>query len=311
MTDQIHYDRLVVKPERESYYAFLLMGFAINDVEQKPPLWLSPVEITQDMAPVIKAYWARRNPILAAIQDGYRKHAIEALRLAKTPGAKLSGALSPEVEALVRDLTNGYRQELKCLEEGGTTDLLKRGAPIDGEGRYSRELCARVIVAAGRMLGSPGHDATAKYINGGLPSGKKGLTRDHVGRVAKSHDKMLERLIRATWRSPLGSPPDLIVPLMLADLELVQCLAIVYRDARTRPEFKGLGGEDLAWAIHAKFDLNEMIHRAACRVRVESTAPREIAVRRASSFALAPRSNSARINARVSSWPKHLKTAPR
>jgi hypothetical protein len=310
MTDQSHYDRLVVKPERESYYAFLATGFAINDVEPKPPFWLGPVEITQDMAPVIKAYWARRNPILAAIQDGYRRHAIKALRLAKTPGARLSGALSPEVETLVRDLTNGYHLELKFLEERATIDILKRNTPIDDEGRFSRELCARVIVAAGRMLGSPGHDATAKYLNRGLPSGKKGLTRDHVGRGVKSHDKMLERLIRATWRSSLKSPLDLIVPLMLADRELVQCLDIVYRDARTRPEFKGLGGEDLAWVIHAQRDLNEMIHRAACWVRVESTAPREIAVRRASSFALAPRSNSARINAR-SSWPKHLKTAPR
>lgn len=271
MSDTRHYEALTAKPTRESMYGFLLMGFAINDVEPKPPLWLGPVEKTQDMAPVVKAYYERWNPILAVFEDGFRKHAVEALRLAGMPEANLTAPLSSKVETLVRDITNSYRRELKCLEERSTTGVLKRDAPIDDEGRFCRELCARVIVAAGRALGSPGHEATAKYLNAGLPPGKKGLTRDHVGRATKSHDRMVERLIRATWRSAFATPDSLAL-LMFADLELVRHLGAVYRHARVRPEFKTLRGVELAEAIHARFDLNEVVHRASGLPRAKLTA---------------------------------------
>ena len=270
MSDNRHYEALTAKPARESMYGFLLMGIAISDTELKPAPWWGQIKITQDTAPAEKAYCERWNPILAVFDNGFRKQAIEGLRLAGVPEARLFSPLSTEVEALIRDLTNGYRLELKYLQERCTNDILKRSLPFDGE-RFSRELCARVIVAAGHALGSPGHEATAKYLNGGLPPGEKGLTRDHVGRATKSHDKMLERLIKATWRSPLATPASL-AQLTFADIELVHHLDTVYRHARARPEFKRLRGVDLALAIHAQFDLNQRLHRAAGLPRAKLTA---------------------------------------
>jgi hypothetical protein len=269
MRDNRHYDCLVTRPAKESMCGFLLMGVAINDVEPTVPPWLSPVKITQDMEPVVRAYHARHNPVRVALEDGLRKSAIESLRRA-VPEANLNGPLNPEAERLVQELVEGCRSALLCRDESVTDDILRRNAPFDGE-RFNRELCARVIVAAGHALGSPGHEATAKYLNDGLPPGEKGLTRDHVGRASKSHDKMLERLIRAAWRSPLVTP-DLLARLMFADIELVRHLDTVYRHARVRPEFKTLRGVDLALAIHAQFDLNERIHRAAGLPRAKLTA---------------------------------------
>jgi hypothetical protein len=271
MSGRRRYDVSAARPARESLLGFQLVGFAINDTEPKPEPWWGRIEITQGMPLAVKAYWERWNSALAVFEDGFRKRAIEALQLAGMPGAHLNAPLSSELEAVIRDITNGYRLELKQLGERSTADVLKRDTPFDDEGRFSRELCARVIVAAGRALGSPGHETTAKYLNGGLPSGKKGLTRDHVGRANKSHDRMLERLIRATWRSSLATP-EMLAQLMFADRVTAHALDIVYRQARARPEFKMLRGEDLAWAVHTRFDLNERIHRAACWVRGDNPA---------------------------------------
>ena len=271
MSDNRHRDCLVTRPAKESRYAFLLMSFAINDVEPTLPPWSGPVKITQDMEPVVKAYHERWNPILAVFEDGFRKQAIEGLRRAGVPETNLVAPLNSEAEAVIRDLTNGYRLELRYLSEKNASDVLQRNAPFDGE-RYARELCARVITATGYALGSPGHEMTAKYLNAGLPSGERGLTRHHVRRAGESCRKMWERLIRAIAGSSLGLPVSAIVELMDADRVTVGALDLVYRQARTRSEFRMRRGEDLAWAIHNQFDLNERIHRAACWVRAKRTA---------------------------------------
>jgi hypothetical protein len=272
MSDNRHYERLAVRPEKESMYAFLLTSVAINDVEPKPALWRGLTAITQGMTPVVRAYYERYNLVTAAIEGEFRKQAIEALRF--VPEASWSDPLDPKVEAAVRGLMNGYRWELKCLEERSTADNLKRDTPFDDEGRFSRELCARVITATADALGSPGYEATAGYLNGGLPRGKEemGLDRHHVRRAYDGRNKMWERIIRATWRSPLGSPVSSIVALTLADRATVSALDIVHREARARPEFRRYRGEDLAWAVHSQFDLNERIHRADSWLRAKRTA---------------------------------------
>jgi hypothetical protein len=244
------------------------MGFAINDVEPKLPPWCGPVEITEDMRPVVKAYHARHNPTLAAIEDGLRKSAIESLRRAGVPEANLIAPLNSEVESLVQELVEGCRLALRHRKESVTDDILQRDAPFDGE-HFNRELCARVIAATGRALGSPGHETTAKYLNDGLPYGKQGLTRHHVLRAGGRWNKMLERIIKMTGRS---LPVSVLVELLVDDQVTVHALDIVYQYARARPEFRMHRGEDLARAIHNQFDLNERVHRAACWVRAKRTA---------------------------------------
>jgi hypothetical protein len=272
MSDRRHYERLSARPEKESMYAFLLTSVAINDVEPKPALWLGPTEITQDMAAVVRAYYERVNPISVAIEGGFRKQAMETLRL--MPEASLNAPLDSDVEVAVQSITNGYRLELKCLEERSTADVLKRGTPFDDEGLFSRELCARVITATNDALGVPGYEATASYLNEGLPRGKNrmGLDRHHIRRAYDGRNKMWERIIRATARSPLGSPVSSIVTLTLADRATVSALDIVYAQARQHPKFSKHQGEDLAWAIHEDFDLNERIHRADSWLRAKRIA---------------------------------------
>lgn len=265
MNDTRHYERLTAKPAWESRYSFILTGVAINDVEARPALWAGLLEETQDMPPAEKAYCKRWNPTLAAFEEAYRRRAIETLRLAGMPEAKLNSLFDSKMEALIEDLARGYRSELKCLEEAPSNDTLKRGAPFDGE-RYSRELCARVIQGTAYFLKSPGHETTAKYLNDGLPLGKTGgLDRHHVRRAAESFNKMLERLIRATRNISL--PMSVLAELLFEDCITIGALDVVYQQARMHPKLRMYRGEELALAIDDQFDLNERIHRAADFVR--------------------------------------------
>jgi hypothetical protein len=230
----------------------------------------------------VKAYHARHNPTLAAIEDGLRKSAIESLRCAGMPEANLTAPINLEVGTLVQELVEGCRLALRYRWESITDDILQRSAPLDGE-RYNRELCARVIAATGHALGSPGHETTAEYLNDGIPSGKPGLKRHHVMRAVGRWNKMLERIIKLTGRS---LPVSIIVELMWEDFVTVRALDIVYQQARARPEFRTHRGEDLAWAVHNQFDLNERIHRAADWVRAKRPPLLcEIPICRAPSFA--------------------------
>jgi NADH:ubiquinone oxidoreductase subunit len=267
VSENRHYSCRITQPAKGSRYAFLLASFAINDTESKPPPWHGLMKITQDMPPAEQAYCKRWNQVLAIFESGFLKQATETVRRA-FPEAGLDAPFEPGVEALMQDLMNGYRIRLKVLHDTGTDDILKRGRPFDGE-RYARELCVRVIVATGHALYSPGHRVTAKYLNGG--TGERGLTRDHVGRARKPYDKMLERLIKAIWRSGLWDSA-LFAEFLYEDVELVRRLDVLYRDARARPEFKNLRGAELAEAIHAQRDINEMIHRAASLPRTKIVA---------------------------------------
>jgi hypothetical protein len=261
MNGRSHYDASATRPAENSRYAFLLRAVAINDTEPLPPMWRGPVNITPDMPTKTKAYWARWNPTLVAFDGSLRKRAIETLRLAGVPEINLDAPLSAGVEAAIIEITNGRRRELEDLNGRSVIDGLRRGTPFSGE-LFSRELCARVIVAAGRALGSPGHKATAKYLNDGA---RGYLTRDHVGRADARWNKMLERLLRATRHLHVyvGAPESVVVELLAADAVHIRALDIVYRDARAHPELRKHRGEDLAVVIHDKFDINEIIYRAA------------------------------------------------
>jgi hypothetical protein len=260
MSKARHYSCRITNPAKESKYAFLLTSFAISDAELSLPLWHGPVEITQDMPRSVQAYYARLNPTLALVEGDFRTSAIEHLRRAKVPEASLVAPLNSEVEALVvklierERLAGWYREQIK------PDDTPHRHKPFDGQ-NVDRELCVRVIGTA--LISQPGcgHEATAKYLNEGLPPGTQGLTRHHVLRGFET--------LRKVWRRSSHRSGLLYI---WADCNLLNALDIVYEHARGHPVFRKYRGEELAWAIHEDFDLNERIHRAFKLVRANRFA---------------------------------------
>jgi hypothetical protein len=206
------------------------------------------------MAPAVKAYYGRRNPMLSLVENEFRLSAIEQLRQAGVPEARLAAPINPAVEALVANLVRGERLAAYNREKI-EPKTPARQTPFDGED-VDRELCARVICTA--LISQPGcgHESTAKYLNEGLPPGTQGLTRHHVLRAFDTG--------RRAWRrSPCA---DRILH-VLADCDLLNALNIVYEHARAVPKLRKYRGEELAWAIHEDFDLNERIYRASKLVR--------------------------------------------
>ena len=65
--------------------------------------------------------------------------------------------------------------------------------------------------------------------------------------------------MRRHWRQ---SPRQNGFLYVYADCELLSALNVVYDHARSHSRFRKYRGEELAWAIHEDFDLNERIHRA-------------------------------------------------
>jgi hypothetical protein len=250
MRDNRHYSCRITNPAR-SRYAFLTTGFAISGAEVPVPRWLGPIEITQDMTAVQKAFWERHNPSLSLVENDFRKSAIEHLRRGGVPESNLVTPLKSDVEKLVALLVrserraNWYREQLEPDE-----DTYRRDRPFDGQ-NVDRELCARVIGTALIARTGRGHEATAKYLNEGLAPGTQGLDRHHVIRAFAA--------LKRTWKRSPRSGGLLYV---LADCDLLDALDIVYTQARQHPKFSKYQGADLAWAIHEDFDLNERIHRA-------------------------------------------------
>ena len=249
MSDTRHYEQLITKPAKESVYAFLVTSFAISAAEPSVPLWLGPVEITQDMARKHKAFWERQNYWLSLVDNEFRRSAIERLRRAGFPEARLAAPLNSEVESLVMALVKGDRLANYLREQAEPVSTSRKSKPHDGQ-NVDRELCARVIGTT--LIARPGgHEATAKYLNQGLPPGAQGLSRHHVLRAFET--------LRNVWRR--SSRNNGLVYLVI-DCDLLAALDIVYTQARAHPKFRKYRGEDLAWAIHEDRDLNEPIHRA-------------------------------------------------
>jgi hypothetical protein len=249
MGDTRHYDCLVTKPARESRYAFVATSFAIADAEPSVPLWLGPIETTLDMSSKVRAFWERHNYWLLLIENEFRRSAIDRLRRAGFPEANLVAPLNSEVESLVMALVKGDRLSNCPRYQTELENTSRKSKSFDGQ-NVDRDLCARVIGAA--LISRPGgHEATAKYLNQGLPSGAQGLTRHHVLRAFET--------LRRIWRR--SSRNDGLVYLAI-DCDLLEALDIVYAQAREHPKFRKYRGDELAWAIHEAVDLNEPIHRA-------------------------------------------------
>jgi hypothetical protein len=249
MGDARHYDCLVTKPAKESRYAFVATSFAISDAEPSAPLWLGPIETTLDMSPIVKAFWERHNYWISLIENDFRRSAIERLRRAGFPETNLVAPLNSEVESLVMELVKGDRLSKCSRYQTELENTSRQSKSFDGQ-KVDRDLCTRVIGAA--LISRPGgHEATARYLNQGLPSGAQGLTRHHVLRAFET--------LRRKWRR--SSRNDGLVDLAL-DCDLLAALDIVYAQARQHRKFRRYRGNELAWAIHEAVDLNEPIHRA-------------------------------------------------
>jgi hypothetical protein len=114
-----------------------------------------------------------------------------------------------------------------------------------------RELCLRVISTA-LTSQSGGNEAAARYLNEGLPTGTPGLTRHHVLRAFDA--------CRKAWRR---SPCTDRWVYVFVDHDRLCALNVVYKQSREAPELRKYRGEELAWRIHERFDLNEYVHRAS------------------------------------------------
>jgi hypothetical protein len=142
------------------------------------------------MAPVVKAYYGRRNTELSLIDSVFRTSAIQQLQRA-FPEARLVAPLDPEAEALVKTLVKGERLAAWFREQIGPGRANRQDDVFDGD-EVDRELCVRVIGTALIAQSIRGHAETAKYLNDGLPPGTQGLDRHHVLRAL--------RTLQQSWR---------------------------------------------------------------------------------------------------------------
>jgi hypothetical protein len=255
MNEERSYNVFFAKPAVDSKYAFLSMGFKILDAEPTLPLWHPPVEITDGMPTVVKAYYGRWNPALAAYDDGLRSAALKQLSDVGLSRGRLTAPLSKAVAALVASLMDGERARLALNtlldreSAGGDRNNVRHNDQC-----FARDLCARVVVAARLFIGGSGFARTAEFLNEGLSTGVQGITRHHAARAFRADQNRRRRL---------GRRSKVDLHLINIDVDMLAALDVVYREARTRREFRRLKGEKLALAIHESFDLNEYVHRAS------------------------------------------------
>jgi hypothetical protein len=85
-----------------------------------------------------------------------------------------------------------------------------------------------------------------------LSPGTQGLTRHHVLRAFDS--------LQRTWRR---SPCKDRFLYFFIDHDRLNALNVLYDHARAAPKLRKYRGEELAWAIHEQFDLNESVSRVS------------------------------------------------
>lgn len=134
--------------------------------------------------------------------------------------------------------------------------LEQRSKPlVDENGRFNRDICSRVALAAHLLFSHGSPIKTATYLNAGLAAGVQGVDRHHVSRLFKSEIARLRRLKLGKYT----------IEFTKADMLRVEALETVYQDARTRAEYRGLKGSELALSIHHTFDLARAVHRSAAK----------------------------------------------
>jgi hypothetical protein len=215
------------------------------------PLWFEPVEITPEMTTAVRRYYVRRNAELSLIDNAFRDSAMQQLQRAGMPDERMCAPLDPEVEGLVKALVKGERLTAWFREQLEPDGPIRPDKPFDGH-NVDRDLCVRVIGMA--LIGQParGHAATAKFLNEGLSPGAQGLDRHHVIRAYKS--------LQESWRR---SPCRDRFLYILIDSDRLRALNVLYDHARAASKLRKYRGEELAWAIHEQFDLNESVSRVS------------------------------------------------
>jgi hypothetical protein len=245
MTDARRYDVFLTKPAAGSKYEFLLHGFAC--VFNVPPLWVLPVEITDDMSLEDAAYWRSGNEMDVAL----RRAVVQRLRESGITKDRLQEPLSDHVGRLVDELVAGVRSALRQRE------LQAPLAPpmFDvANGTYERGLCARVVAAAILCIEGRNFEKTAEYLNAGRSAGAKGLDRYHVGRAFKIQKKRLLQL-------SLISGLDAALACVTIERAILAALNVIHDEARNSGVFGHIHGAELAAAINGGFDLRECVCR--------------------------------------------------
>jgi hypothetical protein len=234
-----------LQPVVGSRFDYLVEGFKVLDSELAPNTWDRPIEITADMHPVVQAHFKRWNPLLQEFQTRVEAKIIEQLRDVGVPAESLLDPLDENVKQLITSLTDAERLRLDH-----NTSQEKPGAL--NAGKDHRSVCTRVITAVLLSpLGKHSYEKTAEYLN--LDVRDTALSRQHIGRAFKAE--------RQRWRRS-GTVKWLREILIFGDNHHVQCLDVIFRQAKPRAEFKFLRGAELAAAIHGKLDLAEYVHRA-------------------------------------------------
>ncbi|KQU33183.1 hypothetical protein ASG63_14895 [Methylobacterium sp. Leaf94] len=249
MSGRRHYSSFAKKPVAGTVFDFHVAATEICDEEPIPSIGWSPVPITEDMAPQMRSFWERRNPLLVSIGKQIEDEAIAKLAAVGVPASKLTPPFSPEVEALVADYVRGVRHGFLLKDETFNRPPATRSDLTDLQPHH------RVIVGA--WLSRGGSTKAAEALNGGLPTGVRGgLNRNHVDRVMHAFKRLPGRT-RIVFQAEI-----LVFSTSFLGLERVRL------DASPRPEFKGLRGRELAEAIHESRDLWSVMDRAV------STIPR-------------------------------------
>lgn len=247
MSRQRHYSSFAKKPVPGTVFDFHVAGTEICDEEPIPSIGWVPVPITDDMPPVIRSFWERRNPLLNLIGKQLEDEAIGKLAAAGVPASNLTRPFSPEVEALVADHVRGARHGYLLKDES-----FKR-PPATGSNLSSLSPHHRVIVGAWLCRG--GSRRAADALNGGLPTGiEGGVDRHHVNRV-------MDKFKRLPGRTKMIFQAEILLfSTSFLGMERVRL------DASRRPEFKGLRGRELAEAIHDSRDLWSVMDRAVSMI---------------------------------------------
>jgi hypothetical protein len=252
MTDARSYDVFLTKPAAGSKYEFLLFGFALS--HEAPPLWASPIEITDDLAPGDARYWRRWNEQQVRYDATLKNGAVQRLREAGMPENLVREPLSDQVSRLVGELMADTRRALLQLEL--RSDPIRPAFDISS-GTYERSLCTRVVLTAHLSLKGRGPAKVAAFLNEGRASNAKGLTRYHIGRAVKAQQKRWLQL-----GSTSGPAARAVPSIIAADRALLASLNFVHEEARKRDEFRRLNGAELAAAIHSDRGLHECVRRA-------------------------------------------------
>lgn len=277
MTERRSYDASFANPHPDSFFSYVLTGFAILDAEPTPELWHRPLAVDAATNPHLAAWADRHNPALQASEDFVRSEVIAELKVAGMPaerfGKRIPQELSAYIDSRVADKYASLFALAKIREETQPTDI--------------KPFKRQTLVVAGVLWTTPqpGSDTSwyvraAEKLNHGIATKDNAyvLSSHHVRRGYKRLARDLGWLANELDRQAGPISGDLIVRAqmssMIAAIEEFSC---VYADARRHPHFRSLKGSILAQQIDANFGLASKLQRARLLIGQRQRGPKPAA----------------------------------